>query len=41
MQPNENFKKFLPDVELLEERDRYARSCGLRIGTWVVIRKIA
>ena len=41
MQPNENFKKFFPDVELPEERDRAARSCGLRIGTWVVIRKIA
>ena len=40
MQPNENFIKFFPDTELPEERDRSSRSCGLRIGTWVVIRKI-
>ena len=40
MQPNENFLKFFPDAELPEERDRSARSCGLRIGTWIVIRKI-
>lgn len=40
MQPNENFLKFFPDIELPEERDRSARSCGLRIGSWVVIRKI-
>ena len=40
MQPNENFIKFFPDTELSEERDRSSRSCGLRIGTWVVIRKI-
>lgn len=40
MQPNENFIKFFPDIELPEERDRSSRSCGLRIGTWVVIRKI-
>lgn len=41
VEPNENFKKFFPDVELPDERDRSARSYGLRIGTWVVIRKIA
>ncbi|WP_310604955.1 IS1634 family transposase [Anaerosporobacter sp.] len=40
MQPNENFMKFFPESELPEERDRTSRSCGLRIGTWVVIRKI-
>jgi len=40
MQPNENFIKFFPDTEFPEERDRSSRSCGLRIGTWVVIRKI-
>ena len=40
MYPNENFKRFFPDAELPEERDRSSRSCGLRIGTWVVIRKI-
>lgn len=40
MQPNENFLKFFPDTELPEERDRSSRSCGLRIGTWVVLKKI-
>ncbi len=40
MQPNENFLKFFPDTVLPEERDRSQRSCALRIGTWVVIRKI-
>lgn len=40
MQPNENFLKFFPDVALPEERDRTARSCCLRIGTWIVIRKV-
>ncbi len=40
MQPNENFIRFFPDSELPEERDRSARSCSLRIGTWVVINKI-
>lgn len=40
MQPNENFMKFFPESELPEERDRTSRSCGLRIGTWIVIRKI-
>lgn len=40
MQPNENFLKFFPEVELPEEKERATRSCGLRIGTWIVIRKI-
>lgn len=40
MQPNENFLKFFPDTELPEEKDRSSRSCGLRIGTWIVLRKI-
>lgn len=37
MQPNENYMKFFPDAEM---PDRTERSCGLQIGTWVVIRKI-
>lgn len=41
MQPNENFMKFFPDIDLPKERDRTSRSCGLRIGSWIVIRKIA
>ena len=40
MQPNENFLKFFPDADLPEEKDRSLRSCALRIGTWVVIRKV-
>ena len=40
MQPNEIFLRFFPEVELPEERDRPSRNCGLRIGTWIVIRKI-
>ena len=40
MQPNENFLKYFPEIDLPEERDRTSRSCGLRIGSWIVIRKI-
>ena len=40
MQPNENFLKYFPEVELPEERNRTLRSCSLRIGSWSVIRKI-
>lgn len=40
MHPNENFLRFFPETELPEERDRSSRSYGLRIGTWIVIRKI-
>ena len=40
MLPNENFLKFFPAAALPETRDRAMRSCGLRIGTWIVIRKI-
>ena len=40
MWPNENFLKFFPEVVFPEESDRSLRSCALRIGTWIVIRKI-
>ena len=40
MQPNENFLKYFPDTILPEEKDRAQRSCALRAGTWIVIRKI-
>lgn len=40
MHPNENFLRYFPETELPEERNRSSRSCGLRIGTWIVIRKI-
>lgn len=37
MQPNENCMKFFPDTEI---PDRTERSCGLEIGSWIIIRKI-
>lgn len=40
MQPNEIFLKFFPDTVLPEEKDRTSRSCALRTGTWIVLRKI-
>lgn len=40
MQPNQNFPKYFPDAELPEEKDRTLRSSCLRIGAYVVIRKI-
>ena len=40
MHPNENFIRYFPEIELPEERERISRSCSLRIGTWIVIRKI-
>ena len=40
MQPNQNFLKYFPDAELPEEKDRTSRSSCLRIGDYIVIRKI-
>jgi transposase len=40
MQPNQNFLKFFPDAELPENKDRTIRSSALRVGAYVVIRKI-
>ena len=40
MQPNENFLKYFPETALPEEKDRSSRSCALRIGTWIAIKKI-
>jgi len=40
MQPNQNFLKYFPDAELPEEKDRTLRSSCLRIGPYIVIRKI-
>jgi transposase len=40
MQPNQNFLKFFPDAELPEEKDRTHRSSCLRVGTYIVIKKI-
>ena len=40
MQPNTNFLKYFPDAELPEEKDRTKRSSCLRIGDYIVIRKV-
>ena len=40
MYPNPNFLKYFPEVELPEEKERSKRSSCLRIGTYVLIRKI-
>lgn len=40
MQPNQNYMRFFPDIELPEEKDRTLRSCCLRAGTYIVIQKL-
>lgn len=40
MQPNQNFLKYFPDAQLPEEKNRTSRSSCLRIGAYIVIRKI-
>lgn len=40
MQPNQNFLKYFPDAELPEAHDRTLRSSCIRIGDYIVIRKI-
>ena len=40
MQPNQNFLKFFPEAELPEEKDRTSRSSCLRVGAYIVIKKI-
>lgn len=40
MQPNLNFLKYFPDAQLPEEKDRTLRSSCLRIGDYIVIRKV-
>ena len=40
MQPNQNFVKFFPEVTLPDERNNSGRSSCLRIGAFLVIRKI-
>ena len=40
MQPNENYLKYFPDEDIPEVKDRTARSSCLRIGAWIVIRKV-
>ena len=40
MLPNERFLEFFPETALPEERSDNARSCALKIGCYIVIRKI-
>lgn len=40
MYPNEKYSDFFPDTPMPEERPEAYRSCALRIGSYVVIRKI-
>jgi hypothetical protein len=40
MQPNQNFLKFFPDVELPDIRDKSIRSSCLRAGSFIIIKKI-
>ena len=40
MQPNQNFLKYFPDAQLPETKNRLQRSSCLRIGDYIVIRKI-
>ena len=40
MQQNENYFKYFPNEDITESIDRTARSNCLRIGSWLVIRKI-
>lgn len=40
MQPNQNFLKFFPDAELPEEKNRSDRSNCIRVGSYIVIKKI-
>jgi transposase len=40
MRPNLNFMRYFPDTELPEEKDSARRSSCLRVGAYIVIRKI-
>ena len=40
MQPNQNFLKYFPDAEFPEEKNRTSRSSCLRVGAYIVIKKI-
>jgi len=40
MQPNTNFLKFFPDVELSDNRNKTMRSSCLHTGSFIIIKKI-
>ena len=41
MRPNENFRKYFPDVEIPEEKEGVERSSCLKTGTFMVINQVA
>ena len=40
MRPNENFRKYFPEVEAPEERENSGRSSALKAGTYMVINQV-
>jgi transposase len=40
MQPNQNFLKYFPDIALPDEKDIASRSCCLRAGAFIILKKI-
>ena len=40
MRPNENFRKYFPEVEAPEERENSGRSSALKTGTYMVINQV-
>ena len=40
MRPNENFRKYFPEIELPEEKEDSMRSSCLKAGTYMVIQKV-
>ena len=40
MQPNQNYLKYFPEVELPEEKNRTLRSSCLRVGAYIVLQKL-
>ena len=40
MRPNENFRKYFPEVEAPEERDDSGRSSALKAGSYMVIHQV-
>ena len=40
MFPNEKYQEFFPDAVMPEERPEAYRSCALRIGAYIIIRKV-
>lgn len=41
MRPNENFRKYFPEVEVPEEKEGSGRSSCLKAGTYIIIRQVA